>query len=467
MTKVTKLLGGSFVAVLGIVLLAAFAGLFNFDSGTTAATPNFDRASAHVIGAADLAPASLAAAPTHYLPGDINATSRIASAAGPSNPLNALPVSLTRAVDSLAGSLSPFYGSLSPGLSVSSLPMASDANDPNVKGTNNSIPNLSSLVRYMTINTINVSRAPATDLANGVESDDPAGTTNTYSLNTRWSLATWAGTGVNNIGLVKDTDISGMNPDARTSTIVTAIYAYDDAANRLTQVFPTAGSDASFATMKVTLSANQAYWIATTNDPTAKGIRFGNLAWADTVDHYTAAVQLARGETVQIADSPIPAIVADGGLVLDNGNMYSKALGVHALDSVVGSKVGSGTITAPFDYPKAPTALINKLASWKNYQLNAVNLTNAAHFRATAFDGDVGRTAVTYGATTGSTSTASTPTWLMDGGNAVYAIADPAFVGILGITALLAIFATLLVSMWTSGGFSATNHRAARALGAG
>jgi len=165
MTKVLKLLGGGWLAaVLGIVLFAAFSGLLNYDSGTTAATPNFDRASAHVTGA-DLAPASLAnnTNPIRYLPGDITATSRVANTAGPSNPLEALPINLTRAVDALAGSLSPFYDSHTPG----EVSAAVDA-----KGTiNNDNMFLNALARDMTSNTVNVSRVPATDLVANVSGD--------------------------------------------------------------------------------------------------------------------------------------------------------------------------------------------------------------------------------------------------------------------------------------------------------
>lgn len=138
MTKVLKLLGGGLLAaILGIALSAAAFGLFSNDNGTSIAAPTFDRASAHVsLGAADLAPASSAAVPIRYLPGDINATSLTAYDADTSNPLNAFPVGLARAVDSLTAASLPFYDSLSPG--ASDLPTASGANDPNAKGIINS-----------------------------------------------------------------------------------------------------------------------------------------------------------------------------------------------------------------------------------------------------------------------------------------------------------------------------------------
>ena len=134
MTKVTKLLGGNwFAAALGLVLIAAFTGMFNFDGGANAAAPTFDRASAHVTGTSDLAPASSAAVPIRPLPGDIYATNT-ASAAGSSNLLTALPASPTRAVNVLADSLLPLYGSLSTSDSVGLLTAGRGENGPNVKG---------------------------------------------------------------------------------------------------------------------------------------------------------------------------------------------------------------------------------------------------------------------------------------------------------------------------------------------
>ena len=135
MTNVTKLLDGSwFAAVLCLVLSAALIGLFSSDSGANAATPTFDRASAQVAGTADLASASSAAVPIRTLPGDITATSSVANAVGSSNPLSAFPGSPTRAVNVLADSLLPLYGSLSTSDSVGLLTAGRGENGPNVKG---------------------------------------------------------------------------------------------------------------------------------------------------------------------------------------------------------------------------------------------------------------------------------------------------------------------------------------------
>lgn len=122
MTKVTKLLGGGWLAaVLSIVLVAALIGLFNSDGGANAATPTFDRASARLIGSADLAPASSAAVPIRTLPGDIYATNT-ASAAGSSNPLNALPASLVSALNTYGTIPSSAFDPNAPSIAVSSLP---------------------------------------------------------------------------------------------------------------------------------------------------------------------------------------------------------------------------------------------------------------------------------------------------------------------------------------------------------
>lgn len=380
MTKVLKLLGGGLLAaILGIALSAAAFGLFSNDNGTSIAAPTFDRASAHVsLGAADLAPAKSVAVPIRYLPGDINATSLTAYDADTSNPLNAFPVGLARAVDSLTAASLPFYDSLSPG--ASDLPTASGANDPNAKG----IINASYIKEvlgsyYMKINTINVSRAPASDLVNNVDFlNDSTGHPNSYTLNSRWSLITSAGASGNSFSFVKGTDISGKIPDATNNAIVTAIYGRDDTSKQYTQILPP-GVNVLGATTKMTLSTGQAYWIKTTIDPSAKGIRFGNLSWADTVDRYTAAVQHARGDSVQISEPFIPAVAAGGGLVLNNDNMYTNALDpaicagscqLHAMDATtatrtdaginaLGSQVGIGTITAPADNSKT-TALDRK-----------------------------------------------------------------------------------------------------------
>lgn len=498
-------------AVLGIVLFAAFSPFGN-ESGPTSAAPSIDRvATTHVsFGAADLAPASSAAVPIRYLPGDINATSLAANDADMSNPLNAFPVSLTRAVDSLTAASLPFYGSLSPGASVSSLPMASDANGPNVKGINNDTMFLNALARYMTINTINVSREPVTNNLVGkttlVSSDGTMAPTqvidspasNTYSLTSRWSLITWAGADAS-ASYVKGTNISGTIPDATNNAIVTAIYGRDDTSKLYIQTLPS-GTNVLDATTKVTLSSGQAYWIAVTSDPAAKGIHFGNLSWADTVNHYTAAIENARGDNVQFMDPFIPAVAAGGGLVLDNGTLNTNAYG----NATCGVNCGS----APWQ-----TALLTRTGAGINSIIKEWNVLEDANFTGSlsvtangdytgfghysavhAMDPGIGTrdigTTVGAGPISGtvdypvaSTSVSgNSATWIKvasnaDGNSAITstntarwqafadtALADPGFLGIVAGIAILAAFA---LAVWTIGPGTPNQHRAVRAPGAG
>ena len=319
MTKVTKLLGGNwFAAALGLVLIAAFTGMFNFDGGANAAAPTFDRASAHVTGTSDLAPASSAAVPIRPLPGDIYATNT-ASAAGSSNLLTALPASLVSALNTYGTIPSSAFDPNAPSIAVSSLQQVDDTMPKTTTGRD--IGLLDRLSAYMKIASINVSAAVATNSANNVDF------------------------------LIGEGDGQSTN-------------------------------------------------------------------------HYAAAIENVSGDTVQIIDPYVPAVLAGRASVLDNDNMF-------------GTTVGSGATTAPTDY-----------------RLGLVNLTNAAdqaRFNV-ASDSDAG-------ASLGTTHEA----WYQTHVNTA-ALSDQAF---LAIVAIVTIFAATCVLMGTSGGFSATNHRAARALGAG
>ncbi len=336
MTRVTKLLGGSFAAVLGISLIAALIGLFNSDSGTNAAAPTF-RASAHVlpIGAADLASARGTVEPIlRYLPGDINATNA-ASAAGPSNPLTALPASLVSALNTTGTIPSPAFDPNAPSIAVSSLQQVDDTMSKTTTGRD--IGLLDKLSAYMKIATINVSRAPST------------GSVDEYTA------------------------------------------AIERAAGDTVQVFPSEARVLG-ANDKVAFFTNQANWIVT------------------ATDHYTVAIKYARGDT-------------DPDLVLGNDNMFS-------------TTVDSGATTAQ-----------------TGNQLDMVNLTSVAdqaRFDVASYDNDAG-------ASLGTTYEA----WYQT--HVDTALSNSAFL----VIGLVALFAATFVAMWTSDGFSATNHRAARAFGAG
>lgn len=337
MTKVTKLLGGGMFAVLGIVLIAALIGTFNSDGGTNAAPSSFDRASAHVlpIGAADLASARGTVEPIlRYLPGDINATNA-ASAAGPSNPLTALPASLVSALNTYGTIPSSAFDPNAPSIAVSSLQQVDDTMPKTTTGRD--IGLLDKLSAYMKIATINVSRAPAT------------GSVDEYTA------------------------------------------AIERAAGDTVQVFPSEARVLG-ANDRVAFFTNQTNWIV------------------PATDHYTVAIKYARGDT-------------DPDLVLGNDNMFS-------------TTVGSGATTAQTDN-----------------QLDMVNLTSVAdqaRFDVASYDNDAG-------ASLGTTHEA----WYQT--HVDTALSNSAFL----VIGLVAFFAATAVAMGNSGGFSATNHRAALAFGAG
>ncbi|MBA4181586.1 MAG: hypothetical protein C0506_13430 [Anaerolinea sp.] len=103
--------------------------------------------------------------------------------------------------------------------------------------------------------------------------------TQSYTLNFRWSLVTWAG--ANDIAVadaLKGTGTSGKNPGGNDiSASVTAVYGWDQAAQQWLGYFPT-GVNVPGANDLTALKAGSAYWIAITGP--------GSVTWtiASNVD---------------------------------------------------------------------------------------------------------------------------------------------------------------------------------------